>query len=253
MTPPISIQLYTLRDAIKARGLYPVLADLSAIGYKGVELAGFYDLTPAELRALLDKTNLTVSGAHMGWPTEENSKASIEAARILGYTRHIVPYAPPKEFATAAAAKAHGQELEKASRFLSGTGLTLGYHNHEFEFEQREGGLPNHYAFMEACPSCFVELDTYWCTIAKWDVVETIKHYGARCPILHIKDGSLVKGVPQTAVGVGKMQWAPIFAALPSSVEWLVAELDDCATDMLQVAAKSYAYLTQNGYAQGRW
>ncbi len=251
--PPISIQLYTLRDTIKARGVYPVLADLAAIGYKGVELAGFYDLSPADLRALLDKAGLVASGAHMGWPNAENAKGFIEAARTLGYTHHIVPFTPPDHFATAAAAKAHGQDFEKAAQFLAGSGISLGYHNHEFEFEKRDNDRPTHYAFMEACPSCFVELDTYWCVVGNWDVVQTLKHYGKRCPVLHIKDGHLKRGIPQTAVGAGKMQWAPIFAELPSSVEWLVAELDDCATDMLQAAAKSYAFLTKNGYAQGRW
>lgn len=250
---PLSIQLYTLRDAIKARGVYPVLADLAAIGYKGVELAGLYGLPPAEFRALLDKAGLVVTGAHAGWPNAENIQGFIEAARGLGYTRHIVPYTPPQHFETAAAAKAHGQELEKAAKLLADAGISLGYHNHEFEFEKRDNDLPTHYAFMEACPSCFVELDTYWCAFGNWDVVQTMKYYGARCPLLHIKDGLLQRGIPQTAVGVGKMQWAPIFAELPSTVEWLVVELDDCATDMLQAAAKSYVYLTSNGYGQGRW
>ena len=48
--PPISVQLYTLRDQV-AVDFPAVLARLGAKGYAGVELAGFGSLTPAELSA----------------------------------------------------------------------------------------------------------------------------------------------------------------------------------------------------------
>jgi hypothetical protein len=54
------------------------------------------------------------------------------------------------------------------------------------------------------------------------------------------------------AVGSGKMDVpAVINAADPKVLQWLVVELDNCATDMLTAVAQSYAYLTHNGLAQG--
>ena len=52
-------------------------------------------------------------------------------------------------------------------------------------------------------------------------------------PLAHIKDGPLVKDQPHVAVGSGKMDFEPIFAAVdPDVFEWAVVELDNCATDM---------------------
>jgi sugar phosphate isomerase/epimerase len=74
----------------------------------------------------------------------------------------------------------------------------------------------------------------------------------ARLPILHIKDGMLEKDGPMTAVGSGKLDMPAIIgAADPTVLEWLVVELDRCATDMMEAVRQSYAYLTAQGLATG--
>jgi len=83
-------------------------------------------------------------------------------------------------------------------------------------------------------------------------VPAVVRQYAKRIPCLHIKDGPLVQGKPHTAVGKGKMKMAPIIAAAdPKVLEWLIVELDECATDMMQAVRDSYAYLTGEGLAEG--
>ena len=55
------------------------------------------------------------------------------------------------------------------------------------------------------------------------------------------------------AVGSGKVDVpAVIGAADPGTVEWLVVELDACATDMMTAIRESYEYLIGNNLAEGR-
>jgi sugar phosphate isomerase/epimerase len=53
------------------------------------------------------------------------------------------------------------------------------------------------------------------------------------------------------AVGQGVMNFPALFAAAHQP-EWVVVELDRCATDMVTAVQESYNYLTDNGFARGR-
>ena len=64
----IALQLYTARETIKKDGLLPVLKEVAAIGYAGVEGGNFMGNMPAkELRHVLDDLGLAfVSGLREG-------------------------------------------------------------------------------------------------------------------------------------------------------------------------------------------
>jgi sugar phosphate isomerase/epimerase len=75
---------------------------------------------------------------------------------------------------------------------------------------------------------------------------------GKRAPLLHIKDGPCVRGEPMVAVGDGTMDFSRIVEAGAGSTEWMIVELDACATDMVEAVEKSYHYLVRNGLAHGK-
>ncbi len=70
-----------------------------------------------------------------------------------------------------------------------------------------------------------------------------VKELGPRAPLLHIKDGPAVKNEPMVAVGDGMMDFPSLIQAAGENTEWLIVELDQCATDMLEAVGKSYRYL----------
>jgi len=69
--------------------------------------------------------------------------------------------------------------------------------------------------------------------------------------LLHLKDGPGNKEEPMTAVGGGIMDWPAVIGAAADTTEWVIVELDSCATDMTEAVAESYRYLTENGLATG--
>ena len=52
-------------------------------------------------------------------------------------------------------------------------------------------------------------------------------------------------------MGEGKMEFAPIIEASHGASDWLIVELDRCATDMMEAVEKSYQYLVSQGLGRG--
>ena len=130
--------------------------------------------------------------------------------------------------------------------------MSLGYHNHWWEYKQLNGTATLDLMLAELDDSVFLQIDTYWAQVGGLDAVEVVKQVGARAPLLHLKDGPLDTDGNMTAVGGGKMNVPAIVQASADTVDWHIVELDRCATDMLQAVEDSYKYLTSNGLARGK-
>ena len=74
---------------------------------------------------------------------------------------------------------------------------------------------------------------------------------GARCPLVHVKDGPGELREPQVAVGDGVMDIPGVLSAA-TAAEWHVVELDACATDVFEAVEKSCRYLVDAGLSTGR-
>ena len=247
---PISVQLYSVREAA-GKDFPAVLKAIAGMGYVGVEFAGFHGLAPKEVKALIGSLGLVTSSIHGGMPTEANIAEIVQTARTIGYTRHISGFGPA-QFATKEAALAAAATAQKAAQLMAPHGLSFGIHNHDFEFNQKFDGQYPHDVFMAAAPDVFAEIDTYWVKTGGADPAAVVKKCGRRAPLLHIKDGPCERGKPMTAVGDGAMDWRAVIGAAADTTEWLVVELDECATDMMAAVEKSYQYLTSNGFARGK-
>src|SRR5690606_28562805 len=62
---PIGIQLYTVREET-SKDLLGTLQRLSQIGFREVELAGYYGKSAKELRTMLTDLDLTPTSTHQG-------------------------------------------------------------------------------------------------------------------------------------------------------------------------------------------
>jgi sugar phosphate isomerase/epimerase len=247
---PISVQLYTLREQVKG-DFVGVLKRVAAIGYKGVEPAGFHDLTAKELKKIVTDLGMVFSSSHGPWGNADNINEAVEIAGILGLDMVSGGYGPD-DFKTLDTIKQAAEKTNARCAALKKHGLGLFLHNHWWEFEMLDGRI-KYDIFAELCPDVKFEIDTYWCSnFGANDAAKQVAKFKARTPLLHIKDGTFVKDVPHVAVGKGKMAFPKVVAAAdPKVLRWLIVELDNCATDMFQAVADSYAYLTSSGLAAG--
>lgn len=241
MARTLSVQLYTLREELVDREA--TVRRLADIGYDAVEPYRPTD-DAAGLRSLLDDVGMTVSATHCRLHVDDPLPI-FTAARILGTHRLIIPGGiPHEEFSSRDGIERTAALLNSLAKQAADEGFQLGYHNHWWEFEPLIDGRHAFELLADLLdPSVFFEIDTYWVAVGGGDVLALLRRLGDRVHALHIKDGPIVKGEPNTAVGNGSMPVAQIIDAAPSQAQ-LVVELDKCATDMLTALADSHAYVT---------
>jgi sugar phosphate isomerase/epimerase len=245
MEPRIALQLYSVRESAQ-KDFEGTVRRVAAMGYSGVEPAGFPGTTAQRAGKLFAELDLAVPSAHMPIPLGETQSETLEAMAAIGCGT-LITGKGPDAFATVDEIRRTCDLFNEAASVCRANGLGFGIHNHWWEFTLTDGVYP--YKVMLECldPSILFQIDTYWVQTAGADVVEVVRELAPRAPLLHIKDGPCVKTEPMTAVGDGVMDFPTIVAAAGNYVDWLIVELDRCATDMIDAVARSYGYLAGAG------
>ncbi len=240
----IALQLYSIRkDAEK--DYESAVRKVAAMGYTAVETAGFPGSTPEKAARLFQELGLTVTSAHVPLPVGPNQQKVLETMQALGKPVLVCTQIGPKDVETLETIKGLCDRLNEGYEIAHANGLAYALHNHWWEFGQVEGRLVHDIMLEQLAPGVLFEIDTYWTSVAGVDPARVIQKLGQRAPLLHIKDGPMLKGQPQTALGEGKMDFGPILAAAQPGA-WQVVELDECATDMMEAVQKSYTYLARH-------
>jgi sugar phosphate isomerase/epimerase len=251
MPPKIALQLYTLRDAF-AQDFTGTLERIAAIGYTNVESAFFPEgISVQEAARRIRQAGLTVMAAHCELPLDEQTIPVLEQVATLGCTRmiwHGWPQDP--DYGSVDGIKRLAELYNLANAVATTHNLQFGLHNHWWEMEPVEDQYPYQILLQELDPTIFFEVDTYWTKTAGRDPVQIVTEMGERAPLLHIKDGPAVKDQPMVAAGDGTMDIPAIAQAANGHAEWLIVELDACATDMFTAVERSFRYLVNRGIAQ---
>src|SRR5262249_6406014 len=88
----VGLQLYTVRNAMKS-DFEGTIAKVAQVGYQEVEFAGYFDHSPKDVKALLDKNRLTSPSCHVGYDVVQNKWAEqIEAAHVIGHKYIVCPW-----------------------------------------------------------------------------------------------------------------------------------------------------------------
>jgi sugar phosphate isomerase/epimerase len=250
MLPPIALQTYTLREAL-ASDYASVMRKVAQIGYVGVEVCENPGMSNEKAGRLIRELGLEVPSSHFGLPIGDRKQAVLDGVAAFG-APCIVPSTDSQALKTLDGIKAVCERFNEGNAVCMANGLKLGLHNHWWEFGQLDGRyvLDIMLDFLE--PSIFVQVDTYWVKAAGADPVAVVKRLGARVPLLHIKDGPATKEAPMLAAGSGVMDFPAIAAAAAGNCQWMIIEMDRCATDMMEAVEQSYRYMVGAGLARGK-
>lgn len=252
MSRPIALQLYTVRAQL-AQDFRGTLEQVAAMGYAGVEMAGLPEgVTAVAARRLLADLGLAICAAHSPLPLGEEGQARLQTMADLGCHTLVCPWLPPQDYQTVDSIRRLCDRLNEAAAVAARHELTLAVHNHWFEFEPVAGTRPYRLWLEWLDPHIQFELDTYWVRVGGVDPLAALAEMGARVPLLHVKDGPAdAPASDMMAVGQGVMDYETIIPAA-AAAQWLIVELDRCATDMMTAVQASYTYLTEKGLAHGR-
>jgi sugar phosphate isomerase/epimerase len=240
MTAALSVQLYSVRDALAA-DLPGTLDRLAGLGFKNVELFGFTDRVD-EYRTALANAGLTALSAHASL-AEGDAEQALDAAAALGVRTLIDPMIR-HGWENADGVSAIAERLGQIAAQAQPLGIEFGYHNHTWEFESDIDGRNAFDVFTDQLdPAVVLEIDTYWAEVGGQSAPELLARLGDRVRLLHVKDGPRTTDASaQQPAGSGDMPVKEILAAAPDAVR--VIEFDAYAGDIFDGIAQSLRFIS---------
>ncbi len=251
-TLPVALQVYSVREDA-GNDFVKAMKEVKALGYDGVELAGLYGHTPEEIRDILKETGLIPISAHVPYAEFASDLAgTIKRYVTIGCRYVAIPYLNDTERYGTEFFRDFMKKLPEIALECKAAGLTLLYHNHDFEFlRTAEGEYVLDYIF-RSVPSedLKMELDICWTKYAGLDPAAYLHEYAGRCPVVHLKDYEAAESFEFRAVGYGVLDIPAVLKeAIAAGSEWVVVEQDyHPRHTALEDARLSREYLKQLGW-----
>ncbi|WP_179946618.1 sugar phosphate isomerase/epimerase [Listeria sp. ILCC797] len=218
MKQKIGLQMWSVKEDAE-RDFFGTLEKIAEMGYDGVEFAGYYGVSAADLKAKLAELNLAVAGSHI--PLERllgNIREVIDYEKTLGNKHIVCPYA---DFKSAEAWAELAEQFEQIAQVATQAGMTFSYHNHAHEFRMIDGQYILDF-LLEKAPHISLELDTYWAEFAGVSAPDYMEKYKTRMSLVHLKDRL---GDESTEIGNGDLNIQSfVDAARKNGTEWLIVE-----------------------------
>ena len=263
----LAIQLYSVRDEME-KDLFGTLKRVKEMGYDGCEFAGLYGKDAEEINKACFELGLVPISAHVAYQDIiPDIKKAVDTYKTLGVKYMVIPYLPENLRYGTEKYPQLLEDMKKIGEACRENGITLLYHNHDFEFEKTENGEYVLDALYNEISQDLLqtELDTCWVNVGGENPAEYLKKYSGRAPVLHLKDFFGEKsddmyeliGIDKKAptrpsgfefrpVGAGLQNFPAILeAAKEAGTEWVVVEQDKATMGLtpMESIAKSIEYL----------
>jgi len=246
--PKVAVQLYSVRG-LCAKDLAGTVAAIGKMGYKGVEFAGYYGKSAADLRKILDDNGLVCCGTHTAFDTltGDNLAKTMEFNKTLGNPFLIVPHIAPKT---------KQEWLDKAKQFneisdkVRPAGFWVGYHNHAAEFKPVESGeKPWDLFFGNTKKEVVMQFDTGNAMGGGGKAVDYLKQYPGRALTIHCKPSSTKDN--KAVIGEDELPWKEIFEICETTgnTQWYIVEYEVAGVPPLEAVEKCLAGMKKLGRA----
>ena len=246
---PVALQLYSVRNDMAA-DFEGTLRKVKALGYDGVEFAGLFDHSAAEIKKMCQEIGLVPISAHVPFVDMIADPDLLKVYHEIGCKYVVIPYLTPEY----RPGQPGFQQVIDGAKMLgekaNALGMKLCYHNHDFEFTKIDGEYALDILYKEV-PADLLQpqLDVCWVNVGGENPVDYIHKYAGRIEILHLKDFAGSKSENMYAligiddgkqketkdnkfefrpVGMGLQDMPAILAAAAEvGTKWVVVEQDE--------------------------
>ena len=232
---PLGLQLYSVREML-ARDYLATLKQISSLGYREVEAAGFFGHTPEQVKQAMSAAGLSLVSAH--YPSHDllsSFDENLAFAKALGLKYMICSfpgikksdrlkdqsYATQVQSFTLEDYRWNADNFNAWGRKVKAAGMQFGYHNHTMEFAPQDGVIPFDELVRLTDPELVTfELDCGWVIVGGGDPVAYLRRYPTRISMLHVKDfkaalkpSTVINPPPAAELGRGTLDFRKVFEA----------------------------------------
>ncbi|QFU76871.1 sugar phosphate isomerase/epimerase [Halioglobus maricola] len=243
MKPKVGVQLYSVRDALQA-DFEGTLRALAEMGFDGVEFYGGvygpYVDEPVKLKAFLESLGLESAGSHVA--SDDLSEANL--AELLRFHQALGSPALVVGMDKRAWSKKNvyefSRELNRAAKGSRGTGIRVGYHNHDKEFRSFKNSTFWDVLAENTLNEVVLQLDVGWATHADIDAAAYVRKYPGRTFSTHYKvHKPLFSLNNRPFIGEGETDWNALLDANfeVGGTQWLLVEQEAYPDDMTPLQA----------------
>ncbi|MBM7579636.1 sugar phosphate isomerase/epimerase family protein [Jeotgalibacillus terrae] len=243
----IAVQMYTLRNEAE-QDYTGTLKRVAEIGYDGVELAGYGGLTADELKKELDFLGLQAAASHIPLDRLKNDIQSVIEEQKTLNCHHIVCPFIQEDVRDKKGYEELVNILNKAGEEAGRSGITLSYHNHDFELHPLpDGTVPLEYLFDNTNPDWVqAEFDVYWLKKGGSDPLGWLDKYQSRMKLIHLKDMTTDGEKFFAELGTGGLNIEEICKKTESiPLDWWIVEQDQSRKTPFESIEESLRYLNR--------
>ena len=186
----IGLQLYSLRHLFEKGDIAGTLAMVRKWGFREVEAAGTYGLTPSAFAAALQKAGLRAVSTGADYNALAKDPGTVvKEAQALGAQQVMCAWIPHEGRFSARDVERAAPVFAKAGRLMRDAGLRFLYHVHGYEFQQASGGTLFDLLAKSTEPGTVdFQMDVFWVVHGGADPVALFGKYPDRFPSTHLKD-----------------------------------------------------------------
>jgi sugar phosphate isomerase/epimerase len=245
----IQVIIYGRRNREDIAG---VLREVAEIGFAGAETGNLFrqEGDEARVRRMFEETGLTLCGCHAGFAEFQDAellRGNLAFLKALG-SRYLMCSGVGDRSRGLAAYREAAALFNEVGRKCRDAGALFCYHNHAWEFEDREGDTCGMDVLAAETDPELVKfcLDVYWIYHGQDDPVRFINAHRERAVYFHFKDGVRGEdGKPHfLELGKGAVDLKAAYeAAAALGPEWIVYEQDRSDGDPTESVRESREYL----------
>ena len=185
---PIALQLYSVRTDMEV-DFEGTLKKVKELGYDGVEFAGIFGKSAAEIKKICAEIGLVPISAHVPYDELLKGEETFKAYAEIGCKYIVIPWIGGEYLAGGEKNAEFIENVKKFGELANANGMKLCYHNHDFEFEKVDGEYKLDRLYNDVPAELLsTQLDTCWVNVGGENPSDYIRKYNGRIEIIHLKD-----------------------------------------------------------------